>query len=259
MGRLLEDKVAIVTGAAQGIGRAIAETMAEHGARVVVADVRVDGAKKVAAAIRATRDGASGEPSLAVGVDVTDKGAVEAMVAAAVDAFGRVDILVNNAAILRPHRIVDFPEDDWDATFAVNVKGVFLCAQAVARQMIGQGHGGSIINIASCSGRKADLSHAAYSSSKAAVIAFTRILALELGPHGIRANGICPGATDTEMLRHVCASVPGLFEQLEDRTVLGHIATPRDQANVAVFLASDLAAHITGESLVVSGGEFMSP
>jgi NAD(P)-dependent dehydrogenase (short-subunit alcohol dehydrogenase family) len=182
MTRLLEDKIAMVTGAAQGIGQAIAEAMAEHGADV-----------------------------------------------AAIAAFGRVDILVNDAAILRPHLVVDFPEEEWDATFAVNAKGVFLCSQAVVRQMIEQGDGGAIISIASCSGKKADSKHAAYSASKAAVMAFTRVLALE----------------------------PGLFEDLKERTVLGKIAQPSDQANVAVFLASDLAGHITGESIIVSGGEMM--
>jgi len=183
---------------------------------------------------------------------------VEALLEAAVAQFDRVDILVNNAAILLPSLVVDMPEADWERTFAVNAKGVFLCSQAVARQMIAQGDGGAIINIASCAGKKADSRHAAYSSSKAAVMAFTRVLALEVGAHNIRVNGINPGATDTQMLRGVCAAVPGLFEQLKGRTVLGRIAQPQDQANVAVFLASDMAAHITGETLVVSGGEMMS-
>ena len=190
-------------------------------------------------------------------VDVTDKSSVEAMVRAAVTRFGRVDILVNNAAILRPYLVVDLPEEEWDATFDVNAKGVFLCSQGVARQMIKQGAGGCIISIASCSGKKADSKHAAYSASKAAVMAFTRVLALEVGPHGIRVNAISPGATDTQMLRDVCSAVPGLFEELKGKTVLGKIAQPKDQANVAVFLASDLAGHITGESIIVSGGEMM--
>jgi NAD(P)-dependent dehydrogenase (short-subunit alcohol dehydrogenase family) len=124
--------------------------------------------------------------------------------------------------------------------------------------MICQGGGGCIINIASCSARKADPKHAAYSSSKAAVIEFTRILALELGEHGIRANAILPGATETRMLQGVFEQVPGIRQELLARTALGRLAQPRDQANAAVFLASDLAGHITGEYLVVSGGEFMN-
>lgn len=254
MVRLLEHKVAIVTGAAQGIGRAIAETMAEHGAHVVVADLQLDKAGAVAEGIRARTP----SRALAAQVDVSDKASVETMLHTTLAAFERVDVLVNNAAILRPHLVVDFPEAEWDATFAVNAKGVFLCSQAVVRQMVAQGEGGAIINIASCAGKKADSKHAAYASSKAAVMAFTRVLALEVGLHGIRVNGINPGATDTEMLRNVCAAVPGLFGQLKDRTVLGRIAQPRDQANVAVFLASGLASHITGETLVVSGGEMMT-
>lgn len=253
MVRLLEDKVAIVTGAAQGIGRAIAETMAEHGADVVLADIQLGKAQAVAEGIEGNTD----RRALAVHVDVTQKASVEAMLDTTLAEYGCVDILVNNAAILRPRLVVGFPEEDWDATFAVNVKGVFLCSQAVVKQMIVQGAGGAIINIASCAGKKADSRHAAYSSSKAAVMGFTRVLALEVGLYDIRVNGINPGATDTEMLRRVCAAVPGLFEQLKNRTVLGRIATPKDQANVAVFLASDLAGHITGETLIVSGGEMM--
>jgi len=253
MVRLLEDKIAIVTGAAQGIGQAVAETLAEHGAHVVVADIQLENAQAVAEGITAN----TGRPAIAVWVDVTDKASVEAMVQTTIVKFGRVDILVNNAGILKPHLIVDFPEEDWDAIFAVNVKGTFLCSQAVSKQMIRQGGGGAIINISSASGKKADREESAYCASKSAVIGFTRCLALELGPYGIRANGICPGATDTLMLQELCATVPGLFEKLKGKTVLGKIAAPKDQANVVVFLASDLAGHITGESIIVSGGELM--
>lgn len=254
MPRLLEGRIAIVTGAAQGIGQAIAEALAEHGAHVVAADLQLNKAQAVAKGIITN----TGQRAVAVYVDVTSKASVEGMLHAALDEFGRVDILVNNAAIHRPHLIVDFPEEDWDAIFAVNIKGVFLCSQAVARQMIKQGRGGVIINISSASGKKPGRKESAYCSAKSAVIGFTRCLALELGEYGIRANAICPGATDTQMLRSVCASVPGLFEELKSKTVLGRIATPRDQANVVVFLASDLAAHITGESILVTGGEVMS-
>jgi NAD(P)-dependent dehydrogenase (short-subunit alcohol dehydrogenase family) len=139
------------------------------------------------------------------------------------------------------------------------MEGAFLCAQAAARQMIKQGRGGSIINVASDSARKADRKHAAYSASKAAMICFTRILALELGDYGIRANALVPGATETEMLLGVFEQVPGIREELIAKTTLGKLGAPRDQANAALFLASDLASHITGEHLIVSGGEFMDP
>jgi NAD(P)-dependent dehydrogenase (short-subunit alcohol dehydrogenase family) len=178
-------------------------------------------------------------------------------VEATVAEYGRIDILVNNAGVLRPHWIVDFPLEDWDLIFKVNVRGTFLCSQAVARQMIRQGGGGCIINVSSASGKKADREESAYCSSKSAVIGFTRVLALELGSYGIRANAILPGATDTEMLRDLLNQVPGVREELLAKTPLGKMATPRDQANAALFLASDLASHISGEQLVVSGGEFM--
>ena len=138
------------------------------------------------------------------------------------------------------------------------MEGTFLCSQAAARQMIEQGDGGCIINIASASARKADRKHAAYSASKGAIITFMRILALELGEYGIRANAILPGATETEMLQGVFEQVPGIREELIAKTVLGKLGTPRDQANAAVFLASDMGSHITGEYLIVSGGEFMN-
>jgi NAD(P)-dependent dehydrogenase (short-subunit alcohol dehydrogenase family) len=252
MGELLAGKAALVTGAARGIGRAIATLFAEHGARVAVADVLPAQAQAVAEGINAARKG----HAIALHLDVTDPQSVQQAVDATVAQFGRIDILVNNAGILRPHLIVDFPLEDWDLIFRVNVRGTFLCAQAAARKMIGQG-GGCIINMSSASGKKADREESAYCASKAAVIGLTRCLALELGPHGIRANAILPGATDTEMLRGLIDQVPGVREELLAKTPLGKMADPRDQANAALFLASDLASHITGEQLVVSGGEFM--
>jgi NAD(P)-dependent dehydrogenase (short-subunit alcohol dehydrogenase family) len=250
--KLLAGKSALVTGAARGIGRAIAEVYAEHGARVAVADVLLDGAQAVAGGINA-----SGGRAIALKLDVTDPEAVQRAVDATVAELGRLDILVNNAGIHRGHPIVSFPVEDWQAVFAVNMRGTFLCSQAAARQMIKQGEGGCIINMSSASGKKPDPKGAAYCASKSAVIGFTRVLALELGEYGIRANAVLPGATDTQMLRDVTDRVPGLMDELVARTTLDKIATPRDQANAFVFLASDLASHITGEQLVVAGGEFM--
>ena len=258
MADLLRGKVAVVTGAARGIGRAIAEVYAEHGARVTVADVLLADAQSVAEGINAlSTAGNPGPRAVAVQLDVADPPSVQRAVDATVAAFGRLDILVNNAGIHRGHLIVDFPLEDWDAVFAVNMRGTFLCSQAAARQMIEQGDGGCILSMSSASGKKPDQKGAAYCASKSAVIGFTRVLALELGPYGIRANAVLPGATDTKMLRDVVDRVPGLMDELVDRTVLDKIATPRDQANAFLFLASDLASHITGEQLVVSGGEFM--
>jgi len=251
--RLLAGKVALITGAGRGIGRAIAEVYAEHGAHVAVADLLTGEAQAVAEGIMA----AGGPKAIALHLDVTDPASVERVVETVVAEFGRIDILVNNAGIHRGHYVIDFPLEDWEAVFAVNVRGAFLCSKAVARQMIKQGDGGCILNMSSASGKKPDPKGAAYCASKSAIIGFTRVLALELGEHGIRANCVLPGATDTQMLREVIDRVPGLMEELVARTALNRIATPRDQANAFVLLASDLAAHITGEGLVVSGGEFM--
>jgi 3-oxoacyl-[acyl-carrier protein] reductase len=253
---LLAGKVALITGAGRGIGRSIAEVFAENGAQVAIGDIRDQDAGEAAAAIEAN----NGRHALAVHLDVTDPENVQEVVHAVVNHFGHIDILVNNAGIIRTHYIVDFPVEDWREVFRVNMEGVFICSQAVARQMIKQGVGGVIINISSCAARKADRKHSAYSASKAAVISFTRILALELGQYNIRANAILPGATGpTDMLQKVFNEVPGIEQELISKTVLGKLATPRDQANAALFLASDLASHITGEHLVVSGGEFMDP
>jgi len=250
---LLSGKVALVTGAARGIGRAIAVAFAEQGARVALADLLLDGALEVVGEIET----AGGPEAIALHLDVADLDSVQQAVAATVAAFGRLDVLVNNAGIHRGHLIVDFPLDDWEAVFAVNVRGVMLCSQAAAQQMIAQGGGGCILNMSSASGKKPDEKGAAYCASKSAIIGLTRVLALELGQYGIRANAVLPGATDTQMLREVVDRVPGLMDELVARTTLDRIATPRDQANAFVFLASDLASHITGEQLVVAGGEFM--
>jgi 3-oxoacyl-[acyl-carrier protein] reductase len=252
--KLLANKVALVTGAARGIGRAIAQVYAEHGASIVVSDIIAEGAKAVANNIN---EPASSQ-AIASPLDVSDPQNVQQAIDAAVAEFGRIDILVNNAAILRAHYIVDFPLEEWQAIFKVNMEGTFLCSQAAARQMIKQGDGGCIINISSAAANKADPKHAAYSASKAAIICFTRILALELGEYGIRANAILPGATETEMLQGMFEQVTGMREVLIGRTVLDKLADPRDQANAALFLASDLASHITGEYIVVAGGEFMN-
>lgn len=250
---LLSDKVALVTGAARGIGRAIAMVFAKQGAHVVVADLLLEGGQTVIDEI----DDAGGPRAIALRLDVADPESVQHTVAATVAEFGRLDILVNNAGIHRGHLIVDFPLDEWEAVFAVNVRGALLCSQAAAKQMITQGEGGCILNMSSASGKKPDQKGAAYCASKSAIIGLTRVLALELGQYGIRANTVLPGATDTQMLREVVDRVPGLMDELVARSSLNRIATPRDQANAFVFLASDLASHITGEQLVVSGGEFM--
>ncbi len=250
---LLDDRVALVTGAAQGIGRAISEAYAEQGAHVALADKLIGEAKKVADSINE----AGCPEARAFALDVGDPQSIQQTVTDVAETFGRIDILVNNAGIHRPHFIVDFPIEDWDLVYQINVRGTFLMTQAVARQMIQHKRGGVIINMSSASGKKPDPQGAAYCSSKSAVIGLTRVAALELGKFSIRVNAILPGATNTAMLRGLIEDVPGLIEELVAKTPLGKMADPHDQANAAVFLASSLASHITGEGLVVSGGEFM--
>ncbi len=250
---LLEGKVALITGAARGIGRAIAEVYAEHGAKVAIGDLRLEECKQVVKGINALHP----DSAIAVDLDVTVPKTITRAVEETVAAFGELNILVNDAGIHRPHYIIDFPVEDWDLVYSINVRGTFLCTQAAAIQMIKQGKGGCIINISSASGKKPDPQGAAYCSSKSAIIGFTRVAALEFGKYRIRANAILPGATNTEMLQGLIRDVPGLIEELVDKTPMGRMAEPRDQANAAVFLASDLASHITGDAIVVSGGEFM--
>jgi len=251
--RLLEGKVALITGAGRGIGKVIAEIFVKQGAKVVVGDIKEEWVNNLAAALNQKR----ADTAVAIHLDISDPKSVDSAVNTAVETFGQLNVLVNNAGIHRSHPFLDYPIEDFDLVYSVNARGTFLCSQAAAKQMVKQEKGGSIICIASASGKKPDPGGTAYNSSKSAVIGLTRIMALELGEFNIRVNCILPGATDTEMLRGVFEAEPGLKKILEERTPLGKMARPEDQANAAVFLASELASHITGEQLVVAGGEFM--
>jgi NAD(P)-dependent dehydrogenase (short-subunit alcohol dehydrogenase family) len=253
--KLADGKVVLVTGGARGIGKGIVEVFSEHGAHVVVLDIKDEDARQICQAAEAV----CGKKCLHMHLDVSDPDNVHQVMESVVEEFGRIDVLVNNAATMHNHDILDFPLEDWRDVFRINMEGVFLCSQAAARKMVELKTGGVIINISSCAANKADRRHSAYSASKAAVITFTRILALELGAYGIRANAILPGATGpTDMLQSVFDNVPGIEQELISRTTLGKLATPHDQGNAALFLASDLASHITGEYLIVAGGEFMN-
>ncbi|MGA2381563.1 MAG: SDR family oxidoreductase [Spirochaetia bacterium] len=253
MVKLLEGKSAIVTGAAQGIGFATAREFARHGCDVLGCDICGDAMSSAAGKI--ARE--TGRTVVGVHADVTKRLDVEAVVNRAITLFGRIDILMNNAGVLIHAPVLEMNEADWDRLFAINVKGIFLFAQAVGRQMVKQG-GGRIINMSSCSGKKATTNEAAYCATKAAILGLNRVLALELGPHGINVNAICPGVTDTQMVRSTFLTSPEVEREWIEKTALKRLGTPEDQARVAVFLASELSAHITGEALVVSAGEMMS-
>jgi len=253
--RLLAGKCAIVTGAARGIGRAIAAEFCRQGAKVLLTDVNEELGARAATRL----DSAGCSRAVFRRMDVTDEESVEEAFQFAIAEFGLVDILVNNAAILVAQEVKDFPVSDWRRVVDVNLTGAFICARAAVRHMIARGIKGVVLNVASASSRKADAKHAAYSASKAAMIAFARVLALEVGGYGIRVNSLLPGATETEMLADVFSRVQGLRDDIINKTVLGRLGQPQDQANAAVFLCSDLASHVTGEYLIVSGGEFFNP
>ena len=253
----LAGRIAIVTGAGHGIGRATAIALAQAGAHVAAVDIDPSAATATADAITAL-----GRRSLALETDVGDLGAIDKMVAHVVDAFGAVDVLVNNAGVTRRAYIMDLTEADWDRIMRVNGKGVFFCLQRVAREMIVR-RSGVIVNIASIAGKGyAGTSDAIYAASKGAVISMTRIAALQLAPHNINVNAICPGITVTALSKDNLATRArdeGVsLEEMERRRnsviPLGRANDPEDIAATAVFLASPAARNITGQSFNVDGG-----
>lgn len=245
----LQDKIAIITGGANGMGRATALRFAREGAAVVVADVEHDNAEKVAAEIRA-----AGGRALPLAVDVRASQSVEQMVAQTVAEFGRVDILCSIAGIVRNDPFLDLPEENWDAVLAVNLKGVYLCGQHAARQMVKQGGGGKIVNMASTNGLvgEADLAH--YNASKFGVVGLTMTMAIELAPHNINVNAVCPGMINTRMTAPYM-SIPGFYEDYMRKIPMKRYGQPEEVASIFVFLASEDASFVTGTTIVVDGGQ----
>lgn len=245
----LEEKKAIVTGASRGLGRAIALAFAREGADVLVNYAsREDQAKDVAGAIQGL-----GRKAILHRADVSDAAQVRAMVQAALAGLGRVDILVNNAGITMPKAPLETSEAEWDRVLAVNLKGVFLCSQAVAEGMISQG-GGRIINIASTAGQTGTLSGPAYCAAKAGVIGLTKSLARAFAPHNILVNAISPALIDTEILYW---RTPAQWKETLESIPLKRLGDPGDLAEAAVFLASNGGNFVTGATLDVNGGLHM--
>lgn len=242
----LKDKVAIITGAAQGIGRQIAARFAAEGAHVVVADLNEAQARAAAAGISA-----GGREALALQLDVGDPASVTAMVHAVRAKFGRIDVLVNNAGIGLNKPVLTTTLAEWDANLRVNLTGTFLCAQAVARVMVEQ-RGGRIVNIASISGQRGGVGRAAYGASKAGVILLTKVMAVELGGLGVLVNAIAPGPVDTEQSRGT--HTPATRQAYYDRIPLKRYGSGDEIAAGVVFLASADSSFVNGAVLNVDGG-----
>ena len=242
----LENRVAIVTGASRGIGRAVASMLAARGAHVIAA-ARGDNARETADAIAA-----AGGKVTAVSVDVTDPAAVEAMVAAA-QAAGGVDILVNNAGITRDQLMLRMKRDDWDAVLATNLTAAFTTSQAVLRPMIKQRRG-RIVNITSVVGQSGNAGQANYAASKAGLIGFTKALAQEVASRNITVNAVAPGLIETDMTRGIAEDA---HKTWAEKIPLGRLGMPDDIAAAVCFLASDEASYITGHVLAVNGGMYM--
>ena len=242
----LQNRVALITGAARGIGLGIAQAFAREGARLALVDLDALGLLEAQARVEA-----EGGEALAFPLDVTDGRGVRAAVSDLVARWGRVDVLVNNAGIYEIVPFVEIDEARWDRVLAVNLKGAFLFTQAVIEPMMAQG-GGRIVSIASSAGKTGGtLAGAHYSVSKAGIICLTKQLARELGPHGITVNAVAPGRIDTPMIQ---AATEAENEEFRRRTPLGRLGTPEDVAGAVLFLASDEASFITGEIIDVNGG-----
>ena len=241
MGDRLKNKVAIITGAAKGIGFATVQRFAQEGAIVIMADMNLEAAKGAAAQIPNAE---------AYAMNVTDRASIQAVVDQVMQKHGRIDILINNAGITQDARLIKMTEAQFDAVIDVNLKGVFNCTQLIVPHML-EAKSGAIVNASSVVGIYGNFGQTNYSATKFGVIGFTKTWARELGPKGIRVNAICPGFIATEMVK---AMPENILQDIERRSWLGRLGTPEEIANVYLFLASNEASFINGVALEVSGG-----
>lgn len=245
----LKNRIAIVTGAGQGIGRALALGLAREGAKVVIADINEKNAMAVKDEIEA-----GGGTAMALRTDVSDENSVQSMLETSLREFERLDILINNAGIFPVSSVEEMREEDWDRVIGTNLVGAFLCSRAVAGLLLEQGSG-RVISITSGRAFQGAKNAAHYASSKAGIIGFSKSLALELAPRQITVNVICPGITDTVQPRGH-QTEEQIYAQAQ-RIPLGRIGQPEDLVGTALFLASDAAAFITGQTIIVNGGSIM--
>ena len=244
-----EGRVAVITGAAQGIGAACARRLAADGARVALWDLADGACQALAAEIES-----GGARAIACRCDVSRKAEVDAALAATVAAFGRVDLLVSNAGIFRAADFLDVAEADWDAVIAVNLKGAFLVGQAVARQMVAQGDGGAIVHMSSVNGVMAIPTIASYNASKGGINQLTRAMALALADHRVRVNAVAPGTIATELARQAVLTSDEARLRILGRTPMKRLGEPGEVADVVAWLLSDAASYVTGEIVSVDGG-----
>ena len=244
----LKGQVAVVTGAAQGIGQAIATVLSQEGARLVVSDIQKDLASATAEQLKS-----GGQEAIGVVVNVADYASVTSMVEQVLSQWGKIDILVNNAGITRDALLIRMKEEDWDAVLDINLKGVFHCTKAVLPTMTKQ-RSGKIVNIASIVGVMGNAGQANYVASKAAVIGLTKTTAREYASRGITVNAVAPGFIETAMTQALAQDVR---ERLMGQIPLGRLGTPQDVAHAVSFLVSDQANYLTGQVLHVNGGMLM--